>query len=188
MVQMQGGTYYRFTPAEAASMRASWVQSSRYSSQYRPIQIYNFPERFIISNTAYSTLNAFKIFSAPEFDSISTAAIGAIPVLSIGAHFDDAGGTDTAWIRLTDINDITMPSTEDSLVFMYIDATTGVPGVRMGIGEQKWLTWFPTRLKNSSGTILGQFERPYATAYLKAKSTNGSILNSLTIHMGYIYK
>jgi hypothetical protein len=189
MVQMQGGSFYRITPAEVAASRAGWILSNGQSSQYRPIQTYTFPDRLILSNTTYSTLNVFNIMSTPEFDSLTTLAVGAIPVISVSAQFDDAGGTDTAWVKLTDVNDITMRSTPDSLMFMYIDALTGIPGVRMGIGEQKWNTWFPTRLLNSAGTVqLGQFEKANARVYLKAKSSNGSILNCVTIHMGYIYK
>jgi len=182
LIQLQGGRAYRMTPPEIVKARANWVLSGKESMQFRPIQTYNFADRLIIYNTDWATLYSFNIMTPPQYDSVATSAIGAIPVIGFSAFFDDAGGTDTAWVKLSDANNITMPSNADSLYYQYVDGTTYS-------SEFRWQTWFPTKLRNASGTsVLGQFEKQIAPVYIKAKSSHNSILNSIEIHMGYIYK
>jgi hypothetical protein len=188
MVQLQGGTFYRMTPAELASVRSTWIQSGKESMQYRPMQTLTFPDRIILTNTTYSTLYKVHPFGMPQRDSIATLAIGAIPVISVVAQMADAGGTDTAWIKLTDKNDLTMLSNGDSLVYQWVDGLTGVLG-SMTNYNLPWKTYFPTRLRDASGSVvLGQFERPAMDLEIRAKSSHSSIIESIIINIGFIYK
>lgn len=183
LVQLQGGRTYRMTPAEVTKARANWVLSSKESMQFRPSQTYNFPERLLVSNSSYGTLYTFNIMTPPQYDSITSAAVGAIPVVYVSINAEDAAGADTLWVKLTDANDITMPAQgSDSLLYVITGGTDYVSDFPAKM-------WFPTKLRNAGGTsVLGQFEKQIAPVHIKAKAVQSPVLNSIELHFGYVYK
>lgn len=184
MVQMQGGSYYRITPAVVADSRAGWMLSGRKSSQYRPMQSYVWNDRIMLTTTTWDELFDFSIMSVPQYDSVTTFAIGAIPVVRVTAYISDIGGADTTWVKIVDVNDITMPSgTADGLSWIFTDGVDYV-------ADFSWGTWFPTKLRDAGGgTVLGQFEKQVARCIVKIKSSgNNATLYNLGFHFGYIYQ
>jgi hypothetical protein len=182
MVQMQGGRVYHMQDREMAGARKEWLGMSTKGMRYWALPDHVWEGRVSPQRLLTDTLFTFVLRTPPPRDPSVAAVIGAIPVIDVAAVFAKSGRRDTAWVTLSDVNGIVMPSGEDSLQFRLVAGMKPRP-------VYQWRTWFPTRLRDASGNvILGQFEKPLASVHVRVRSTPGVVLRSIRIRMGYILK